>query len=106
MLHAAICYTCGSVARKICHDCTAKYVCKGVPAFCDTCLETVHKNKDSKHHNWEWSEEMREMMSIADLELLCVICIETSHYVCFTRQENRWIFFNSMANRVCKLVHG
>ena len=40
---------------------------------------------------------------MARLELLSVICIETSHYVCFARQEKRWIFFDSMANRVCKL---
>ena len=39
-----------------------------------------------------------------DLKLLSVICIQTSHYVCFTRSvtQNRWIFFDSMADRVRK----
>ena len=32
-----------------------------------------------------------------------MICIETSHYVCFVHWEKQWIFFDSMANRVCKL---
>ena len=37
------------------------------------------------------------------LKLLSVICIKTSHYVCFTRADNeRWIFLDSMANRVCE----
>ena len=39
----------------------------------------------------------------AHLQLLSVICIETSHYVCFTRSEQRWIFMDSMADRVGEL---
>ena len=39
------------------------------------------------------------------LKLLSVICIETSHYVCFTRADDgRWIFHDSMANRVCEFI--
>jgi len=35
------------------------------------------------------------------LQLLSVLCIETSHYVCFTRvTENEWVFFDSMAERL------
>ena len=45
---------------------------------------------------------MNDLFSISELELLSVICIETSHYVCFTRVDQQWIFFDSMANRVCK----
>jgi ubiquitin thioesterase CYLD len=36
----------------------------------------------------------------AHLQLLSVLCIETSHYVCFTRSEDKWIFMDSMADRV------
>ncbi len=44
---------------------------------------------------------------LAQLDLLSVICIETSHYVCFTRDprdeiEKKWIFFDSMADRQCE----
>ena len=34
------------------------------------------------------------------LQLLSVICIETSHYVCFTRTGDHWLFMDSMADRV------
>ena len=37
------------------------------------------------------------------LQLLSVLCIETSHYVCFTRiigsGKDEWVFFDSMAER-------
>ena len=37
------------------------------------------------------------------LKLISVICIETSHYVCFTRitgsGDDQWLFFDSMAER-------
>lgn len=37
------------------------------------------------------------------LELVAVLCIETSHYVTFARVGekncNRWVFFDSMADR-------
>ena len=37
-------------------------------------------------------------------QLLSVLCIETSHYVCFTRitgssGKDEWVFFDSMAER-------
>ena len=47
---------------------------------------------------------------VSELDLLSVICIETSHYVCFTRdprdvdKEQNWIFFDSMANRFCEFI--
>ena len=45
---------------------------------------------------------------VGELDLLSVICIETSHYVCFTRDprddtERKWIFFDSMADRKCEI---
>ena len=37
------------------------------------------------------------------LQLLSVLCIEVSHYVCFTRitgsGKDEWLFFDSMAER-------
>ena len=45
------------------------------------------------------------MWDTVKLELLSVICIETSHYVCFTRDtEGRWLLFDSMANRLCECL--
>ena len=48
---------------------------------------------------------------VSELALLSVICIETSHYVCFTRdprdmdEEKRWIFHDSMADRLCEYYY-
>ena len=40
---------------------------------------------------------------VGRLQLLSVICIETSHYVCFTKPggsgADEWVFFDSMAER-------
>ena len=34
-----------------------------------------------------------------------MLCIETSHYVCFSRDsDGRWLFFDSMADQVCELT--
>ena len=39
------------------------------------------------------------------LQLLSVLCIETSHYVCFTKAtRNDWVFFDSMAERLGTIV--
>lgn len=73
------------------------------PKFCEECCAKVHSHSARKtSHNPELCREMNELRSLSDLDLVSVICIETSHYVCFTRKENQWIFFDSMANRVCK----
>ena len=66
--------------------------------FCDTCSERVHSHKARRDHTPEKCEG-------GELELLSVLCIETSHYVCFTRDpDGRWLFFDSMANRVCEYI--
>ena len=65
--------------------------------FCDQCNARVHKHPTRVSHTPERKE-------VAELELLSVLCIETSHYVCFSRDsEGRWLFFDSMADRLCEL---
>lgn len=39
------------------------------------------------------------------MELFAVVCIETSHYVSFVKAGNRWVFFDSMADRKGKPVN-
>ena len=66
--------------------------------FCDDCNVIFHTHKDRTKHKRERCTEACEY-----LQLLSVICIETSHYVCFTRDsEGHWVFSDSMANRLCK----
>ena len=33
------------------------------------------------------------------LQLTAVLCIERSHYNCFVRCEDRWVFFDSMSDQ-------
>ena len=44
--------------------------------------------------------------NITKLELFAVVCIKTSHYVAFTKlgdsANEKWMFFDSMADRVGK----
>ena len=69
-------------------------------SLCDLCDAKVHKRKSRSNHK---REPCREAADAGELELLSVLCMETSHYVCFTRDgEGRWLFFDSMANRVCE----
>ena len=101
------CYICGISASIVCRECERDFPnSDGVPPFCAKCVKTVHQHKSRQGHKYEYSVEMQNLKTMAEFELLSVICIETSHYVCFTRQENKWIFFDSMASRVCKFCTG
>ena len=94
------CFFCGEEnARRQCPDCQVEFQCDAT--YCDRCLGLAHQKRPN-HNQVGLTKDAFHLKTLADLELLSVICIETSHYVCFTRQEDRWIFFDSMANRVCK----
>ena len=102
-LFAAVCPICGSFsAWWQCKYCIGEftYMYKtfqhSIP-FCRDCIKNVHEHPDRSSHKYEKSVD-----ADGKLDLLSVICIETSHYVCFTRAEDQWILFDSMANRVCK----
>ena len=95
LLLADSCFICGKSAQWWCAECMTEVQQFENPVyFCLGCSESIHGRPHRIGHKVE--------MAQARLELLSVICIETSHYVCFTRAENRWIFFDSMANRACK----
>ena len=76
--------------------------------FCNSCCSQVHGSSETPAPEQVIQRCDKEATDIfPTLNLLSVICIETSHYVCFTRtlahDQKRWIFFDSMADRVCKL---
>ena len=87
-----------------CSDCTNVFRTEDTCVFlCKDCSDRIHKNR--KEHKFEEVQTKRLMgdaSSISKMQLLSVICIETSHYVCFTRTKDKWLFHDSMANRVCK----
>ena len=66
--------------------------------FCTSCNDLAHKRRGDHTPGWSQGEGVA-----VELELLSVLCIETSHYVCFSRDnEGRWLFFDSMADRICE----
>ncbi len=102
-LFSAKCFNCEAKSKKVCRECISDYRLEDSSvSFCEDCMEKVHSHSNRKTHKPEWCQEVAYLLKIAEFELLSVICIETSHYVCFTRSGKRWIFFDSMGNRVCK----
>ena len=98
------CFICGESARKDCKECKDEFKEDGESVhFCHGCCELAHKNM-RRSHKTKICQEQEDALAKGELELLSVLCIETSHYVCFSRDsEGRWLFFDSMANRVCEL---
>ena len=106
------CFICKNPAQKKCLGCAMdhdSYVLKSeqLVYFCNTCCSQVHGGSETsapEQINRRCDKEATDVFPV--LNLLSVICIETSHYVCFTRSvahgQNKWIFFDSMADRVCK----
>ena len=70
--------------------------------FCTRCNQLGHSHRYRGDHNVQCIEQNAglEPEGGSELERLSVICIETSHYVCFTRSDDRWIFMDSMADRI------
>ena len=99
------CMFCGEPSSQKCSDCSAELpsAVDGFVYSCSTCALRTHTKKSRKDHKLQDAIDT-DKLELYKLDLLSVICIETSHYVCFTRDSNTdtWIFFDSMANRVCK----
>ena len=64
-------------------------------ALCQECYEKSHTCRD--HQTYPHGK----VTMFSKMELLSVICIETSHYVCFTCCGDRWLFHDSMADIEC-----
>ena len=97
------CFICAKSAWNKCSECTSDFVAElTFISFCDGCSKLVHSNPSRRNHKVMKCDEELDIGSLTELDLLSVICIETSHYVCFSRADDKWIFFDSMANRVCK----
>ncbi|KAF2364869.1 CAP Gly-rich domain [Trinorchestia longiramus] len=108
------CNICGLVAEYECAQCFGQ-CSTGLEsiAFCDGCIKTVHNHKErDRHESVRRLRVPQEYRMLADhcpsvprifMELFAVVCIETSHYVTFTRcgegPEAPWCFFDSMADR-------
>ncbi|XP_076671657.1 ubiquitin carboxyl-terminal hydrolase CYLD isoform X1 [Andrena cerasifolii] len=106
------CTVCGKLAEFECKECYGQC---GVGlesiAFCLQCLEKVHRHERRTNHAPKKLVVPMEFSILQEhcpvprlyLELSAVVCIETSHYVCFVKcgpgSEAPWCFFDSMADR-------
>jgi len=72
--------------------------------FCQGCSAMWHSHPNRQTHKpCQLAVGSDNSFDTGKLQLLSVLCIETSHYVCFTRvTENEWVFFDSMAERLGK----
>ena len=77
----------------------ADFTTNNVVYFCENCSDLAHGQKTERAGH-KVTEVTPDLGGVNELDLLSVICIETSHYICFTRSEERWVFFDSMASRV------
>ena len=95
------CFLCGELAQVKCPECGMDDDFKPKEVFfCSQCNGLVHRKRVSHR-----PEPIQGEDEAVELELLSVLCIETSHYVCFSRDsDGRWLFFDSMADRVCELT--
>ncbi|XP_052817138.1 ubiquitin carboxyl-terminal hydrolase CYLD-like [Mya arenaria] len=114
------CIICGDLAMFECKEC---YHVHGdslsTIAFCEGCKRTSHQHKLRVNHKCrqihvpQWylekyhaKQAQGQAMAIPreKMELFCVICIQTSHYVSFVKtgkgKDAKWIFFDSMADRM------
>ncbi|CAK9814943.1 Ubiquitin carboxyl-terminal hydrolase CYLD [Anthophora plagiata] len=106
------CTVCGKLAEFECKECYGQ--CGAgleSTAFCLQCLETVHQHERRTNHEPKKLVVPMEFAILQEhcpvprlyLELSAVVCIETSHYVCFVKcgsgSEAPWCFFDSMADR-------
>ena len=90
---AGLCSVCHRHMGYTCNRCHNQH-----KFFCSTCLSDWHQTHCD--HTYEFHSDD---FDTGTLQLLSVLCIETSHYVCFTRitgsGKNEWVFFDSMAER-------
>ena len=108
------CTICGRLAEFECRDCFgALQVGSGLEstALCKGCLPTVHQHQKRANHKPKPLSIPQDFKNLAEfnavprlfMELFAVVCIETSHYVTFTKTgsgiDSPWVFFDSMADR-------
>ncbi|XP_064393273.1 ubiquitin carboxyl-terminal hydrolase CYLD-like isoform X2 [Halichondria panicea] len=102
------CHSCGEESTIQCESC-GPLSQQQFTHYCQRCSDLFHSNpshKDRANHRLTVAVAATpaDDPELAQLDLLSVICIETSHYVCFTRDPRddigkKWIFFDSMADR-------
>ena len=102
------CYTClNDSVSHACYTCPKKLFNNTDPYvyYCSDCNGKVHSARiGHRAVDVKMKPGTSDATLFSKMELLSVICIETSHYVCYTRSGDKWLFHDSMANRLCKIT--
>ena len=95
------CCNCNKSSNCVCSDCSNEPDSKEL-YLCNDCSVSWHNHPSRQSHRpCQLKSEPSNDFRTGKLQLLSVLCIETSHYVCFTRAtRNDWVFFDSMAERL------
>ncbi|XP_041451979.1 ubiquitin carboxyl-terminal hydrolase CYLD isoform X1 [Drosophila obscura] len=108
------CCLCGKLAEFECNECFGSLQAGSgleCTAFCEKCLHTFHMHTKRINHVPTKIFIPKDFRIMADhmivprvyMELISVVCIETSHYVAFVKSgsgpDAPWCFFDSMADR-------
>ena len=112
---STLCFVCGKVAEYNCKECRFSFGWeRPFVYFCSPCKDLFHQNSTRISHKVEGvnakarPEGFQECTEMKKLELFAVVCIQTSHYVTFAKcgnaPDDRWVFFDSMADRVGKEI--
>ncbi|VDM51390.1 unnamed protein product [Toxocara canis] len=106
------CTICFKAADLICPECfLTREVLLGDVTYCGCCYEKAHAGFDHRPQPIRRSSQTEASSSLSrrsqvipqrKLQLAAVLCIEMSHYVTFVRTitANKWLMFDSMADRV------
>ena len=90
----------------VCHTCPKEIFNTDDPYvyYCSECDGRAHQERKGHHvEAVNIRPGTSDATNFSKMELLSVICIETSHYVCYTRAGDKWLFHDSMADRLCKI---
>ncbi|KAH0626276.1 hypothetical protein JD844_001180 [Phrynosoma platyrhinos] len=96
-----------------CLDCYGdpSFGIRHIKQFCSICSQQVHKHRSRRGHQprplhlleeFSHSGPLPGVIPRQTMQLFGILCIETSHYVAFTRHGpdvHQWLFFDSMADR-------
>ncbi|XP_065064784.1 ubiquitin carboxyl-terminal hydrolase CYLD-like [Rhopilema esculentum] len=104
------CLICENLADVSCRECCHSFGWEHpFIYFCRKCNDMVHQHSARVEHKVKKLPTQKENgysvnKDIMKLELFAVVCIKTSHYVAFTKlggsANEKWMFFDSMADRV------
>ena len=111
------CQICGAPTNYFCADCSCNFGWNSVITYlCSDCNQSVHRHPSRQYHQRQQNSlfnapaprpALYESERVK-LELFAVVCIKTSHYVSFVKcgrgNEAKWVFFDSMSDRVGKIL--